>query len=226
MDDTVPVLDISYISQKYNNSNEWRLSDFMNDPAIKSLVNELTSSFGTWGFLYIKGHGIPENLISQSFHESELFFKLPQDSKQKYRRPQDVGYGYVAPDAEVFDKIKPNDLKEAFDLIPNCQVIESLSNEVPIDGVTRLFHCCTDLVLKLLRLLALALGIEIDHFVKLHSDIGHHGKNGTSIRILHYPPVQCEVKEKQQRCGEHTDYSVITVLFQDNCGGLEVVIQA
>ena len=31
-----------------------------------------------------------------------------------------------------------------------------------------------------------------------------------------------EIKEGQVRCGEHSDYAILTLLFQDLIGGLEV----
>lgn len=33
-----------------------------------------------------------------------------------------------------------------------------------------------------------------------------------------------EIKEGQVRCGEHSDYGTLTLLFQDLIGGLEVNI--
>lgn len=61
-------------------------------------------------------------------------------------------------------------------------------------------------------------------FVKAHSKIGEgQGMNCTTVRLLHYPPVT-ELKPNQVRCGEHTDYGSITLLFQDESGGLEVIV--
>ena len=49
-------------------------------------------------------------------------------------------------------------------------------------------------------------------------------KNCTTLRLLHYPclPDDKIIKPGQIRCGEHTDYGSITLLFQDNMPGLEV----
>lgn len=47
--------------------------------------------------------------------------------------------------------------------------------------------------------------------------------NATTLRLLHYPSIKEEsVKPGQIRCGEHTDYGSITLLFQDEMPGLEV----
>ena len=47
------------------------------------------------------------------------------------------------------------------------------------------------------------------------------------MRYNYYPiiPDLNKVKPGQIRCGEHTDYGAISVLFQDDVGGLEVNIQ-
>ena len=44
------------------------------------------------------------------------------------------------------------------------------------------------------------------------------------MRYNFYPkiPDMSKVKPGQIRCGEHTDYGAISVLFQDDIGGLEV----
>ncbi|KAK2179124.1 hypothetical protein NP493_511g00007 [Ridgeia piscesae] len=43
-------------------------------------------------------------------------------------------------------------------------------------------------------------------------------------RYLYYPAItsQTEIKPNQIRCGEHSDYGSITLLFQDDVGGLQV----
>ena len=46
-------------------------------------------------------------------------------------------------------------------------------------------------------------------------------ENKTTLRLLYYPVVK-NLREGQLRLGEHTDYGTITLLFQDQVGGLEV----
>lgn len=49
-------------------------------------------------------------------------------------------------------------------------------------------------------------------------------KGMTALRLNYYPKIKgnIEVKQNQIRCGEHTDYGGVSILFQDDCGGLEV----
>lgn len=70
-------------------------------------------------------------------------------------------------------------------------------------------------------LLAMAVGMDLDDeefFLKRHS--GHNNQ----LRLLHYPPVPAANLESSSstRMPAHSDWGTITMLFQDNCGGLEV----
>ena len=45
----------------------------------------------------------------------------------------------------------------------------------------------------------------------------------TVLRLLHYPAVSGGAAGRfQTRCGAHTDFSTLTLLFQHGVGGLEV----
>lgn len=70
----------------------------------------------------------------------------------------------------------------------------------------------------MLRLMAQSLNLDPDVFLKAHHFIGTD-ENGTTLRSLYYPPVKSETaKEGQLRCGEHSDYGSITLLFQGSEG--------
>ncbi|KAJ5606126.1 Oxoglutarate/iron-dependent dioxygenase [Penicillium lagena] len=72
---------------------------------------------------------------------------------------------------------------------------------------------------EILQALAIGLDLEDENYLlKKHS--GHNNQ----LRLLHYPPIPAEALETERvaRCPAHTDWSSITLLFQDDCGGLEV----
>lgn len=72
---------------------------------------------------------------------------------------------------------------------------------------------------ELLRALAIGLNLEDDSYL-----VDKHSGHGNQLRLLHYLPVPAEDLEKERttRCPAHTDWSSLTMLFQDDCGGLEV----
>ena len=225
---SVPVLDISYLSENFKNSETWKTDlNFQNDQKISKLVQELRAGFETWGFLYISGHNIPQNLIDEAFGHSKNFFAKTPEYKCHFTRDKGISDGYVAANNEVFDPSKPNDKKEAYDFRPKTDMTTKLRKKMPgtVDALTNLFEQCKSLVMKFLRLLAVALDIDTEYFVKLHSHVGALELNGTSLRTLFYPSIEPDKEkttEEDRRCREHTDYGTITLLFQDNVGGLEV----
>lgn len=88
------------------------------------------------------------------------------------------------------------------------------------------FLRCKELSLRVLRLMALGLGLESEAFLSAHKHIGSD-VNGTTLRALYYPPVNSRcVKGDQLRCGEHSDYGSITLVFQSPEGGLQVLNRA
>ena len=76
-----------------------------------------------------------------------------------------------------------------------------------------------DVAKMLLRALALGIGIEDEEFF-----LRCHSGNNNQLRLLHYPPVPAAELESQlaSRMPAHSDWGTLTMLFQDDCGGLEV----
>lgn len=82
----------------------------------------------------------------------------------------------------------------------------------------RFYSQCFRVGGEILRTLAVGLDLDEDHLLTQHS--GHNNQ----LRLLHYPAIPAEAIETDRaaRCPAHTDWSSITLLFQDDCGGLEV----
>ena len=63
---------------------------------------------------------------------------------------------------------------------------------------------------------ALSLGLPEDHFAdKLDRPIA-------SLRLIHYPPQSGAIEADTIGCGAHRDYGFLTVLAQDEVGGLQL----
>ncbi|XP_033740512.1 2-oxoglutarate-dependent dioxygenase htyE-like [Pecten maximus] len=80
------------------------------------------------------------------------------------------------------------------------------------------------LALRIFDLVSIGLDLGDNKFMrKCHSLIGQKG-NCTAVRSLYYPALSPDtnIKANQVRCGEHSDYGSLTLLFQDDVGGLEV----
>ena len=118
------------------------------------------------------------------------------------------------------------DLKESFEIGREGE--EGMPNNWPsgdedaetFKTVMKDFHNrCKELHVEVMRAIAVGMGLAGDYFDG-YTDVGDN-----TLRLLHYPPAPKEVFRKnklQVRAGEHTDYGSITLLFQDDRGGLQV----
>lgn len=82
--------------------------------------------------------------------------------------------------------------------------------------VERHYDVLERIQLQVLEALSLGLNLERDFFGPLH------GKSHHEMRLLHYPPTKAsDLAGSKTRIAEHTDFGSITLLFQDEVGGLE-----
>lgn len=88
---------------------------------------------------------------------------------------------------------------------------------------TKFYWECWGVAQDILRLLAIGLNLpDEDYLLRFHD--GHNNQ----LRLLHYPPVPAAALETESsaRMPAHTDWGSVTMLFQDDCGGLEVETRA
>ncbi|XP_071502198.1 uncharacterized protein [Diadema antillarum] len=216
MADSVPVIDFSAYSIDRESP----------DPArIQELVDDVYSALTTIGFMYLKNHGIPQKKIDDVFHTAKQFLSLSAEAKRAYVRPADDKYGYFEMERERLNPARPfNDLKETFNYCPSTSSDIFPDEEVPEfrGAMLSLFDASKLLHNRTLEIIAMGLGLDQMFFVNMHSSIGTP-ENLSCMRALYYPSLtNVEVKRDQVRCGEHSDYGGITLLFQDDQGGLEV----
>ena len=87
------------------------------------------------------------------------------------------------------------------------------------DAMRTFFGQCKEMHRLIMGALARGLGLDEGFF----DDYVKQGDN--TLRLLHYPPVKKSVFGKnkgQVRAGEHSDFGSVTLLFQDERGGLQV----
>ncbi|XP_072554273.1 uncharacterized protein [Paramormyrops kingsleyae] len=213
----IPVLDFEV----------YRLGENVTDETLMELSRNLRTAFTEIGFVYLRNTGIGQEEVDAVMEISKKFFLLPAEDKIPLSRTSNTcNYGWVAPETEKLNPYRPGDLKEAFN-ITSLHPDAAWPAEDVVPGfrqtIESFFMRCKDLSLRVLRVMALSLDIDVDIFVNSHKGIGSD-LNKSTLRILHYPPVRHEmVKEGQLRCGEHSDYGSITLLFQDSKGGLQVM---
>jgi isopenicillin N synthase-like dioxygenase len=184
------------------------------------------------GFLYLIGHGVPDVFMSGLFDMSRRFFA--QDMAEKLRISfllTGGNSGYIPPSSEVTDKTTKGDLKESFamghripDLNPDLAIAEKLTtpnqwpDNVPgfrpiVEGAVEVFR---DVAKKVLAITAQGLGGPEDFFNdKLSRPVA-------TLRLNRYP-TQDPSDKTAVGIGCHTDSECMSLLAQDNVGGLEVI---
>jgi isopenicillin N synthase-like dioxygenase len=100
------------------------------------------------------------------------------------------------------------------------------------DKLDHFVSSCRNICLKILELFAI--GLKIDEsaggaswFLPQHDP--NAGQSGSVFRLLYYPklPSNIPLSDEDVRCGAHSDYGTITLLFQrDGQPGLEILTDA
>jgi isopenicillin N synthase-like dioxygenase len=200
--------------------------------ARKATARQIREACMGAGFFLASGHGVPEDLIAQEFDWARRFFELPLDVKQRYAVGTLPGHrGWEPLGAQVLDAEALPDLKESFYTgidypADHPYVVAGLAGYSPSVRVAELpgFHeqmnayvtAMRDLGMRIVRLIALSLDLEENYFDEMFDE-----PLGT-LRLLRYPPQPADAPGNQFGAGAHTDWEVVTLLAQDNAGGLEV----
>ncbi|KAB8334317.1 isopenicillin N synthase family oxygenase [Scytonema tolypothrichoides VB-61278] len=198
-------------------------SPFTTDKATakQTVVHQIYQACHEIGFMYLKNTNISNDFIHQVLQHSKNFFDLPLAEKQQLAWSDEFSnQGYVDLERERLNPNNPGDLKEAFNIgkqkVIDIDLTEKLSSPAKNPHILNFYEACTELANKVLQAIALALDLPQDFFTTNHNQQNH------TLRLLHYPSLSQPPKLRQVRAGEHSDYGSITLLFQDEVGGLEI----
>lgn len=182
------------------------------------------------GFFYITGHRIDARLVAQLEDASSTFFALPMAEKMEIAMAKGgrAWRGYFPVGGELTSG-KP-DQKEGLyfgtELGPNDPRVK---RGLPLHGpnlfpkrpkelrtlVLAYVEASTRTAHALMEGIALSLGLEADYF---HRQYTHDPT--ILFRVFHYPSLAASSPD--WGVGEHTDYGLLTLLAQDENGGLQV----
>ncbi|KAI4118484.1 MAG: hypothetical protein LQ345_001477 [Seirophora villosa] len=207
----------------------------------QKIASQLAHACQTVGFVYIINHRIPHEKLREAFDLSKKLFDLGQDKKMLAPHPPGhvVHRGYSWPglekvsnsmgdedDPDLATKLRQvSDLKESYEIgsdeykdQPNVWLPEHLLPGFR-DFMTTFYWDSWENAKMILQAMAIGIGLEDeDYFLRYHS--GHENQ----LRLLHYPSVPAASLEEgsMTRMDAHSDWGSITMLFQDDCGGLQI----
>jgi isopenicillin N synthase-like dioxygenase len=197
-----------------------------------AVARDISAACRNAGFFYVSNHNVPARKIDALFEASRLFFARPLENKmQVHVAKSEARRGYEPPGNQALDVDSPVDLKETFllgiDRGPDHPLVRAQTprhgpNVWPANaGELRrsceaYFEALLSLSRHLMHLIALSLDLPESFFDAQYND------PNVSLRLLHYAPHPKNARPNQLGAGAHTDWGSITVLAQDDCGGLEV----
>lgn len=184
-----------------------------------------------FGFFYVTGHGIGPDLSARMMALGREFFALPLGEKMAIAmtRGGRAWRGYFPVEGELTSG-RP-DLKEGIylgtELGPDDTRVRAglpmlgMNLYPALAGFRETLLAYMDEVTAtgqlLLSGIAVGLGLEKDYFLERYT------RDPTVLfRIFNYPPSHASTEDDKIGVGEHTDYGLLTLLRQDDAGGLEI----
>jgi len=214
---TIPLIDVSGLVSRTEHRHE--------------VAVRLGEACREWGFFYVVGHGVDEQLQNRLEDVSRRFFAEDLETKLAIRmsRGGKAWRGYFPVGAELTSG-KPDqkegiyfgaELAEEHPLVKAGTPLHGpnlFPHDIPqfreivleyMAELTRLGHL-------LMKGISMSLGLEESYFDK------HYTADPLILfRIFNYP-LPARPDESSTGVGEHTDYGLLTILRQDAAGGLQV----
>lgn len=206
------------------------LAEFLSGDKTKKqkFVQELGKAYEDVGFVAVKNHGIPDDLIADLYKYVQQFFALPREKKLEYEKKELAGQrGYTSFGREHAKGFDAPDLKEFFQFGQTVTDGDAIKEEYPdnvtVDQVPKFTPTLLNAYRSfeksgkaLLRAIALYLGLDEHYF-------DEYVHNGNSIlRAIHYPPITSEPKSAI-RAEQHEDINLITLLVGASADGLQIL---
>ncbi|KAG2142836.1 thymine dioxygenase [Suillus bovinus] len=210
---------------------------FLDGTAKQQVADQLLGSFKSAGFVHLTNFGLSNEEVQEMFDLSKRFFALPHKIKMLAPHPDSGAHhrGYSFPGQEKETQLPESgdsteaeipipSVKESFDigredddLMPNIWPPDHILPGFK-ESYLAFYWKCYEVEKNILRALALGFGLEEEWLVR------YHGMSDNGLRLQHYPGVALEsvLSNKVARISNHTDFDTLTILFQDNVGGLEV----
>ncbi len=196
----------------------------------RAVADALDAACRESGFFYISNHGIPQTLIDQVVSEARRFFALPAGEKNAVSMAKSkCRNGYDPLRGQILEPGTPPDLKESFFVGLEVSSDDPRAagglygpNQWPpglptFRSALETYHAVMgELAARLMGGVALSLDLDEDYFTDFCQDAL------AVVRLLHYPPQEPNPAPGELGCGAHTDFGALTLLYQDEVGGLQV----
>jgi isopenicillin N synthase-like dioxygenase len=198
--------------------------------ALQGAAEAIRRAFTTIGFFYVTNHGVPAEVTDGALDEARQFFAEPAEKKREVTiNLRHRGFSGIG-DALMYEAKHP-DNKEFYTMgleLPESD-LDVLAGE-PLRGpnnwpterphfrlaLERYYAAIGDCGARVLSAVALSLGKPAGFFEAFYR------KRLQRTQFIHYPPQPPQLGDERFGVAPHTDFGCITLLWQDDNGGLEV----
>ncbi|MHA7264386.1 isopenicillin N synthase family dioxygenase [Arthrobacter sp. TMN-37] len=198
-----------------------------------SFIDRLRDAAHTVGFFQVTNYGASDRQAEELLSKARRFFDLPIEERLRLDNRRSPHFrGYASLGTEVTRGRA--DAREQLDFSPDREPLESYPdnqpywllqgpNQWPTAALPELEHAAmawaellSTVGAELLGALSVALGLPEDHFAE-----PFEGTPAWMAKLVHY--VGGDGAAEGQGVGSHADYGFVTLLLQDEVGGLEVL---
>ncbi|CAN1810984.1 Gibberellin 2-beta-dioxygenase 8 [Linum perenne] len=173
---------------------------------------EMVRASEEWGFFQVVNHGISREILDQMRHEQVKVFKQPFVKKKEEVEKFSPGtYRWGTPTATCLKQLA---WSEAFH-IPMTDISASQTDNGSLNSLRYFANTVADLAQKLAEILAERLGRKSSFFKEKCL------ASSCYLRMNRYPP--CPIPTDVFGLMPHTDSDFLTILYQDQVGGLQLV---
>ncbi|HVV68102.1 MAG TPA: 2OG-Fe(II) oxygenase family protein [Gammaproteobacteria bacterium] len=218
----IPIIDLQPLF-----SNETR--------GIQKIAAEIYQAYSTLGFAQVINHQVPQQIITDVYTASRDFHNLTLEEKNQIKYKAYLR-GYLPINIQKFTKSdlgaakkpnqsesfmlcsEPHDARWQNSILGGKQVwpkqLPQFKNQV-----LNYYWALEKLSQKLIRAFSLALDLPADYLDKYFTD------PSIFLRLLYYPPISKNAPSDLFSAAPHTDYGFLTLLHQDEIGGLQVQVE-
>lgn len=186
------------------------------------------------GFFYVKNHGIQQSTHTNALNSSKMFFDLPLHEKLAIDYRKSPAFrGYM--DLGCENTAGKIDRREQIEFGVESTLLQDACNDAPVwkrligpnqwptssvptlkAHIIQYMNEMQFLSRRIMMFLAISLDLPRDYFNDTFRDCPN-----VQFKICRYPPVDAE-NENGLGVGPHTDSGYLSLLLQDDIGGLQV----
>ncbi|MCM2282772.1 MAG: isopenicillin N synthase family oxygenase [Bdellovibrionaceae bacterium] len=180
-----------------------------------------------YGFIVLKDHPIPTDLLNKAYSLLEQLFALPLETRMAYAKIKGGQRGYTPFGKEHAKDAPVSDLKEFWHVGRELDSSHRYFTQYPQNVWPKelpefeptfktMYNALDSVGHHLLEALTQPLDVPKNFFAQI-ADAGN-----SILRLLHYPPIPAGTDPRCVRAAAHEDINLITILVSATTSGLEL----